>query len=175
MIISVIGNGNNAPKFATDLAYEVGKELAKRGAGVACGGLNGVMEAACRGAKSEGGLTIGILPGNNADEANDFAPCVKSSQHVRSLEYRLGCSTQGAGQEAVDGCIGCEKLLVRHSSTDCLLFHAVPGFGTLAHLCGSRDLHGAVLDLSRSSQRVFVLYFCSLFQFLSHTGPNLIE
>ena len=72
VIISVIGNGNNAPKFATDLAYEVGKELAKRGAGVACGGLNGVMEAVCRGAKSEGGVTIGILPGNDPDEANDF-------------------------------------------------------------------------------------------------------
>ena len=61
MIISVIG-GSQAPIEVADLAEEVGRELAKRGVVVACGGLKGVMEAVCKGAKSEGGTTIGILP-----------------------------------------------------------------------------------------------------------------
>ena len=50
------------------MAEEVGRELALRGATVVCGGRGGVMEAACRGARSAGGHTIGILPGRNAEE-----------------------------------------------------------------------------------------------------------
>ena len=51
MIISVIGAGQATSEIAA-LAEEVGRELAKRGAAIVCGGLGGVMEAACRGAKS---------------------------------------------------------------------------------------------------------------------------
>ncbi len=69
--ISVIGASNCSAK-ESKLAEEVGRELARRGAIVICGGLNGVMEAVCRGAKSEGGLTIGILPGNNRRDANPY-------------------------------------------------------------------------------------------------------
>lgn len=59
--IAVVGAGTEDP--ATDgPAEQVGRELASRGALVVCGGLGGVMEAACRGAKSAGGTTIGILP-----------------------------------------------------------------------------------------------------------------
>lgn len=54
------------------LAYEAGREIARRGAILVCGGLGGVMEAACRGAKEEGGLTIGILPGSSGGDANPF-------------------------------------------------------------------------------------------------------
>lgn len=54
------------------LAEEVGVEIARRGAVLVCGGLGGVMEAAARGAKRAGGLTIGILPGVSAQEANEF-------------------------------------------------------------------------------------------------------
>lgn len=64
MMISVIGGGDDPPTEALDKAEEVGRELALRGAVVVCGGLKGVMEAACRGAKAQGGVTIGILPGN---------------------------------------------------------------------------------------------------------------
>ncbi len=52
------------------VAEEVGREIARRGAALVCGGLGGVMEAACRGAKSAGGLTIGILPGGDRRAAN---------------------------------------------------------------------------------------------------------
>lgn len=69
MFISVVGGGD-CSVAEERLAEEVGRELAKRGATLICGGLGGVMEAACRGAASQGGATIGILPGNNRHEAN---------------------------------------------------------------------------------------------------------
>jgi uncharacterized protein (TIGR00725 family) len=68
-IIAVIGGGQCTKKEAR-LAEEVGRELAKRGAVLVCGGLGGVMEAACHGASSEGGTTIGILPGEDSLSAN---------------------------------------------------------------------------------------------------------
>ena len=69
MIISVIGESQTTPEVAL-LAEQVGRELASRGATVACGGLGGVMEAVCKGAKSADGTTIGILPGNDPGDAN---------------------------------------------------------------------------------------------------------
>jgi uncharacterized protein (TIGR00725 family) len=54
------------------VAEAVGRELAARGAVVVCGGLGGVMEAACRGAKEAGGHTVGILPGTDRSAANPF-------------------------------------------------------------------------------------------------------
>jgi uncharacterized protein (TIGR00725 family) len=66
-MISVIG-GDSAPPEATTMAEEVGRELARRGVTLVCGGRGGVMEAACRGARSEGGHTIGILPGSDTSE-----------------------------------------------------------------------------------------------------------
>jgi uncharacterized protein (TIGR00725 family) len=53
-------------------AYEVGRLLAEAGHAIVCGGLGGVMEAACRGAKSASGLTIGILPGTARGDANPY-------------------------------------------------------------------------------------------------------
>ncbi|MDO8614321.1 MAG: TIGR00725 family protein [Dehalococcoidia bacterium] len=73
MIISVIG-GELCPPEAVRAAEAVGRELAKRGATLVCGGRGGVMEAACRGARSAGGHTIGVLPGRDALETppNDY-------------------------------------------------------------------------------------------------------
>jgi uncharacterized protein (TIGR00725 family) len=56
----------------SEVAEAVGRELAARGAVVVCGGLGGVMEAACRGAKESGGVTVGILPGTDRAAANAF-------------------------------------------------------------------------------------------------------
>jgi uncharacterized protein (TIGR00725 family) len=67
VIISVIG-GEGATGESLRLAEEVGRELGRRGVTLVCGGRGGVMEAACRGARSEGGHTIGILPGRSARE-----------------------------------------------------------------------------------------------------------
>lgn len=70
-LISVIGARQcDAETYA--LAEQVGYELARRGAIVVCGGLGGVMAAACQGAKRAGGLTIGILPGKTPREANPY-------------------------------------------------------------------------------------------------------
>lgn len=69
--ISVIG-GNDVGENIYELAYRVGKEIARKKAILVCGGLTGVMEAACRGAKEEGGLTIGILPGCDESQANKY-------------------------------------------------------------------------------------------------------
>ncbi len=71
--ISVIGSGGNTlnPQIAK-IANEVGREIAKRGAVLICGGLGGVMAEAAKGAKEKGGLTIGILPGEDPGSANPF-------------------------------------------------------------------------------------------------------
>jgi uncharacterized protein (TIGR00725 family) len=67
--VAVAGPGT-ADDDAEQLAFETGQALASRGAIVVTGGLGGSMEAACRGAKKEGGTTIGILPGASRDDAN---------------------------------------------------------------------------------------------------------
>jgi len=69
--IAVIGGGNSTPEIDA-LAEEVGRQIAIKNAILICGGLSGVMKAACRGAKSAGGMTIGILPGASADQANQY-------------------------------------------------------------------------------------------------------
>lgn len=70
-IIAVIG-GSTCPPEVAQQAEEVGRELARRGATLICGGLSGVMEAACKGAKQAGGRTIGVLPGNDPTAANPY-------------------------------------------------------------------------------------------------------
>lgn len=67
--IGVIG-GSQANEKYLEFAFQVGQLIAKKGAILICGGLSGVMEAASRGAKEAGGMTVGILPGRSPDEAN---------------------------------------------------------------------------------------------------------
>ena len=85
-VIAVIGGKKPSKKEAT-LAEEVGKEIASRGAVLVCGGLGGVMEAACRGAQSAGGLTIGILPGGDRKAANRYVqvPIVTNMGYARNV------------------------------------------------------------------------------------------
>jgi uncharacterized protein (TIGR00725 family) len=68
--IGVIGGSECAAEVA-QVAEQVGAGIARRGGVLVCGGLTGVMEAACRGAKQAGGVTIGILPGHKREEANE--------------------------------------------------------------------------------------------------------
>ncbi len=86
MIIGVIGNSSCHPEEAK-LAETVGESLAQRGATIICGGLGGVMEAVCRGAKSKGGLTVGILPGQDASMANPWVdiPIVTGIGEARNV------------------------------------------------------------------------------------------
>jgi uncharacterized protein (TIGR00725 family) len=68
-MIAVIGAGKCTPEEAA-LAEEVGRLIAQGGATLVCGGLGGIMEAACRGARTAGGQTVGILPGLDRADAN---------------------------------------------------------------------------------------------------------
>lgn len=74
-LIAVFGAGNPT-REEYNLAAEVGRLLAVRGYGVVCGGLFGVMEAACMGAKEAGGLTVGLLRTYNRAEANAYVDVV---------------------------------------------------------------------------------------------------
>lgn len=65
-----VSGGAEAGPDVLQLAEQVGRELARRGAVVVTGGLGGVMEAASRGAKAEGGTTIGLLPTGDRSDAN---------------------------------------------------------------------------------------------------------
>ncbi len=58
------------------MAEEVGSLIARRGAALICGGLSGVMEAACKGAKKEGGLTVGVIPTIDKADANPYVDVV---------------------------------------------------------------------------------------------------
>jgi len=69
--IGVVGAGQ-CDDATVAMAFEVGKGIAEAGYALVCGGLGGVMEAACRGASEAGGLTIGILPGDTTAAANPF-------------------------------------------------------------------------------------------------------
>jgi len=70
--VAVVGPGDGATAEELESEEELGRLLAHDGAVVVCGGLGGVMEAACRGAQSAGGLTLGILPGRDRRDANAF-------------------------------------------------------------------------------------------------------
>ncbi|GAG90417.1 unnamed protein product [marine sediment metagenome] len=84
--IAVIGGGQCSKEEARQ-AEEVGRELARRGVILVCGGLGGIMEAACRGASSEGGVTIGVLPGDNSQSANPYVqiPIVTNMGYARNI------------------------------------------------------------------------------------------
>jgi len=85
-IIAVIGAGEPSAEEAK-LAEEVGRELARQGAILVCGGLGGVMEAACKGASLEGGITVGILPGDSPRTANPYVqiPIVTGMGYARNV------------------------------------------------------------------------------------------
>jgi len=86
MFVAVVGGGQCSREEAK-LAEAVGIELAKRRVTLICGGLGGVMAAACKGARSAGGKTVGILPGNTREEANPYVdiPLVTGMGEARNV------------------------------------------------------------------------------------------
>lgn len=69
--VAVIGSAMCDEEVAAQ-AEAVGREIARQGAVLVCGGRGGVMEAACRGAQAQGGMTVGILPGTDRSQANPY-------------------------------------------------------------------------------------------------------
>jgi len=103
MRVSVVGGGR-----VTDAEYgqarEVGRLLAERGHAVVCGGRTGVMEATCRGAREEGGETIGIIPGEDRRAANEYVttPIATGLGNARNVLVVLN----GDAAIAIDGSTG---------------------------------------------------------------------
>ncbi len=85
-IIAVVGGNQPSPEESV-IAENIGRQLAEKGAVLVCGGLGGVMEAACRGAAAAGGLTIGILPGDSRKAANPYVhlPIVTGMTYARNI------------------------------------------------------------------------------------------
>ena len=98
--IAVIGAAEGEPE-ALEAAEEVGRLLAEAGAVVICGGRGGVMEAASRGAKSAGGIAIGVLPGSDPAEANEHVAHVVAT----GVGQARNLAVVGSGEAviAVDG------------------------------------------------------------------------
>jgi uncharacterized protein (TIGR00725 family) len=107
IFIGVIG-GSEPTAAVIKIAEDVGREIARKGAVLVCGGLTGVMEAACKGASDEGGLTVGILPGDSRNTANPYVKIpiitgigyarnvavVKTSQAVIAIDGSYGTLTE---------------------------------------------------------------------------------
>lgn len=105
-IIGVIG-GSKAPKEIYELAFRMGKLIGKRNYVLMTGGLGGVMEAASKGAKEEGGLVIGILPGNARATANKWVdiPIVTGMSHARNVIIAQSADIL----IAIDGAVGTQS------------------------------------------------------------------
>ena len=103
MRVSVIG-GSTVTESQERTAQNVGRRLAQRGHTVVCGGLGGVMEAACRGASESDGRTIGILPGEERAAANPYVdvPIATGLGHARNALVVMN----GDAVIAVDGGVG---------------------------------------------------------------------
>jgi len=70
-LIGVIG-ARECPENLLKLAYETGREIAEHGYGLVTGGMMGVMEAASKGCRDAGGLTVGVLPGDTPALGNPY-------------------------------------------------------------------------------------------------------
>jgi hypothetical protein len=96
--IGVIGyNSGSLPiKSKTlDLAYEVGSSIAKKNAILVCGGLGGVMESSCKGAKDNNGFTIGIVPQEDYAVANKYCDAVICTGIGLSRDFIVAYSSDG--------------------------------------------------------------------------------
>jgi uncharacterized protein (TIGR00725 family) len=103
--IAVVGyNTDRCTEQAKNIAYEVGKEVARAGAVLVCGGLGGVMESACKGARENNGLTIGIIPQEEFSFANGFCDVVICTGIGFARDFIIASSADGI--IAVGGGVG---------------------------------------------------------------------
>ena len=94
--ILIIGhNGSSITPEVAKIAYETGAEVAKSGAVLITGGMEGVMEAACHGAKDAGGLTVGIIPQSDPSFANQYCDIVIPSGMGLARDFLNALSGDG--------------------------------------------------------------------------------
>ncbi len=91
--VSVVGfNADSCTEVARSAAYRVGKAVAEQGGVVVCGGLGGVMEAACEGARDAGGLSVGIVPSAETAQANKYCDVVVATGLGKSRDFLVAYS-----------------------------------------------------------------------------------
>ncbi|MFW9962894.1 MAG: TIGR00725 family protein [Candidatus Sifarchaeia archaeon] len=134
-VISVIG-GSDSSKDNLALAESVGAEIAKRGAVLCCGGLGGVMEAACRGAKKEGGQTLGILPTDVKDHANEYVDIAIPTGLGYARNFLV--AKTGDAVIAIDGSAGTLSEIAIAWFSDKPVVSLVPTGGWAARLAGEK-------------------------------------
>ena len=121
IIISVIG-GHDIDTKVGKIANKIGKIVAKMDCILVCGGLSGVMESVCRGAREAGGITIGLLPGKEKTDANPYVDIALPT-------------TIGFARNAMVAC--CADIIV-----------ALPGsYGTNSEICYGLVYGRPVIDL----------------------------
>jgi uncharacterized protein (TIGR00725 family) len=82
LVVAITGRKQSSPRYTPETAqaaFDAGRIAAELGLAVLTGGLSGVMEKAAEGAKSAGGDTIGILPGDRHEDGNKFLDFVLPS------------------------------------------------------------------------------------------------
>jgi len=124
-LIGVIGAGDVSAE-GWQIAVQVGRLIAERGAVLVCGGLGGVMEASAKGCSDAGGEVLGVLPGADATSANPYVtlPIVTNMGHARNV-------------------------IIAHTA-DVLI--AIEGeYGTLSEMAISLKLGKTVVQLNRKS------------------------
>ncbi len=92
--LGVFGSGHDYPRLV-DVAYLAGKTIAERGHVLITGGLDGVMKHACKGAKEHGGLAIGILPGKDFVDGNEYLDVKILTNMQEGRNYLTGLSSHG--------------------------------------------------------------------------------
>ena len=91
--ISVVGfDADSCTEVAREAAYRVGRAIAREGATVVCGGLGGVMEAASKGARDEGGHSVGVIPSSDSDQANRYCEFVVATGIGKSRNFVVAYS-----------------------------------------------------------------------------------
>src|ERR671910_856571 len=119
------------------MAYEVGKEIAHAGAVLICGGLGGVMESACKGAKDNGGTTVGIIPQEEFLYANEYCDIVVCTGIGYARDFVVASSSDGI--IAVGGGIGTLiELGVGYMTKKTMV--AISGSGGVADIYGGKFL-----------------------------------
>jgi uncharacterized protein (TIGR00725 family) len=85
--VAVIGDGEVDDRRILEIAENIGRRIAEMGATLITGGHGGVMEAACRGAVSVGGTTVGILRSGDLSKANPYCSIVIGTEieHARNV------------------------------------------------------------------------------------------
>jgi uncharacterized protein (TIGR00725 family) len=145
--IAVIGGSRGSLDVLAD-AEAIGHGLASAGATLVCGGLGGVMAAACRGAKSAGGLTVGILPGTDRSTANEWVDVIIASGLGEARNSLV--VTSSAAVVAVDGEYGTLSEIALALRSDI----PVVGLGTWTLIRPTGDRDEGILRAADPSEAV---------------------